>query len=135
VRSRSFRQGFPGRVYSFLHKEEPDVIHIIRSRATEQQIAEMLETLETYIKLAVDVRRGILAGGAVMHADCEAVLLEDGGQQEDIWGADWDPAAQQVTFEALINIRPRQDNPSMDILAANTQEAVEQIVRKLLGDL
>jgi hypothetical protein len=36
----------------------------------------------------------------VMHADCEAVLLEDGSQQDDIWGADWDPAAQLVTFEA-----------------------------------
>jgi hypothetical protein len=109
------------------------VIHIIRSQATEQQIAEMLESLETYIKLAVDVRRGILAGGAAMHADCEAVLLEDGSQQEDIWGADWDPSAQQVTFEALINIRPRQDNPSMDILAANTRDEVERVIRELLG--
>jgi hypothetical protein len=109
------------------------VIHIVRSRATEQQIAEMLETLQTYIKLAVDIRRGILAGGAAMHADCEAVLLEDGSQQEDIWGADWDPAARRVTFEALINIRPRQDNPSMDILAANTRDEVERVIRELLG--
>ena len=39
---------------------------------------EMLEMLETYVKLAVDIERGILAGGGAMHADCEAVLLEDG---------------------------------------------------------
>ena len=110
------------------------MIHIVRSRATERQVTEMLEALETYIKLAVDVRRGILAEGGIMHADCEAVLLEDGSQQEDVWGADWDPAAQQVTFEALINIRPRQDNPSMEILAANTREAVAQVVKKLLGE-
>jgi len=93
----------------------------------------MLESLETYIKLAVDIRRRILAGGGVMHADCEAVLLEDGSQQEDVWGADWDPASQQVTFGALINIRPRQDNPSMDILADTAREAVAQVVRGLLG--
>ena len=111
------------------------MIHIIHSQATKQQVAEMLETLETYIKLAVDVHRGVLAGGAAMHADCEAVLLEDGSQQEDIWGADWDPAAQQVTFEALINIRPRQDNPSMDIIAAGTRAAVEEIVKRMLGDV
>ena len=43
--------------------------------------------------------------------------------------------AQQVAFEPLINIRHRQDNPSMDILAANTRDTVEQIVRKLLGDV
>ncbi len=36
---------------------------MIREKATSQQIAEMLEDLENYIKLAVDVERGILAGG------------------------------------------------------------------------
>lgn len=121
------------RLYSFRVESGSRVIYIIRSRATAEQVAQMQETLDTYIKLAVDIRRGILAGGGAMHADCEAVLLEDGSQQDDIWGADWDPAAQLITFEALINIRPRQDNPSMDILAARTREAVERIVWELLG--
>ena len=110
------------------------MIHIVRSRATKRQIAEMLETLESYVKPAVDIRRGILAGWGVMQADCEAALLEDGSQQEDVWGADWDPAARQITFEALINIRPRQDNASLDILAADTRKSVEENVRRLPGD-
>jgi len=29
----------------------------------------MLQTLGTYVKLAVDIRRGILAGGGTLHAD------------------------------------------------------------------
>ncbi len=45
----------------------------------------MLQVLGTYIKLAVDLERGILSGGGALHADCEAVLLEDGSRQEDIW--------------------------------------------------
>lgn len=110
------------------------MIHVIRTRATPQQVVEMQETLETYIKLAVDIRRGVLAGGGIMHADCEAMLLEDGSQQDDVWGADWDPSAQQVTFEALINIRPRQNNPSMEILAEDTRDAVSRVVRNLLGE-
>ena len=110
------------------------MIHTIRSRATQQQMTEMLEALETYIKLAVDVRRGVLAGGAVMHADCEALLLQDGSQQADVWGADWDPGAREVTFEALINIRPRQNNPAMDILDPGTRAHVAQIARELPGD-
>ncbi len=61
------------------------MVHIIRSRATQQYMADMLQALDTYIKLAVDIRRGILAGGGAMHADCEVVLLEDGSQQEDVW--------------------------------------------------
>lgn len=68
---------------------------------------EILNTLGTYIKLAVDIKRGILAGGGILHADCESELLEDGSNQEDVWGADWVPESQEVHFEALINIRPR----------------------------
>lgn len=54
------------------------MIHIIRDRATSEQMREMLEILESYVKLAVDIDRGILTGGGGMHADCEAVLLDDG---------------------------------------------------------
>ncbi len=109
------------------------MIHLIRERPTSQQLTEMLEMLDVYIKLAVDIRRGVLAGGGALHADCEAVLLQDGSRQEDIWGADWFPATQQVTFEALINIRPRQENPAMVILDSKIQERVEQVARRLLG--
>lgn len=111
------------------------MIHIIRSRANKQQITDMLHTLERYIKMAVDIRRGILAGGGAMHADCEAVLLEDGSQQEDVWGADWNPAAQQVAFESLINIRPRQNNPSMEIIDSAIRQRVAEIAHQLLGGI
>ena len=109
------------------------MIHIIRDRATSEQMKEMLEMLETYVKLAVDIDREILAGGGAMHADCEAVLLEDGGQQEFIWGADWNASAQQVTFESLINIRPSQNNRSMEILDPQIRAKVAEVTRKLLG--
>lgn len=109
------------------------MIHVIRSRATPQQVEDMLETLGTYVKLAVDIHRGILARGGVLHADCEAVLLEKGSVQEDVWGADWNPSAQQITFEALINIRPRQNNPSLEILDPEIRQRVAEIVEQLLG--
>jgi hypothetical protein len=109
------------------------VIYIIREKATPEQIKDMLQMLQSYIKLAVDIDRGILAGGGAMHADCESLLLDDGSQQEFIWGADWDPSAQQVTFESLINIRPRQNTPSMEILDPNIQAKVAEVTRRLLG--
>ncbi len=82
------------------------MIYLIREYATPQQLTEMLETLDVYVKLA-----------------------------EDIWGADWFPATQQVSFEALINIRPRQGNPSMMILDPKIRGRVEEIARRLLGDV
>lgn len=62
-------------------------------------------------------------------------MIEDGSRQEDVWEADWNPAAQQVTFESLINIRPRQQNPSLEILDPTVRDRVAQIVRQLLGSV
>jgi len=46
------------------------MIHIIRHRASPTQMQDMLRALGSYVKLAVDVRRRILAGGGALHADC-----------------------------------------------------------------
>ena len=109
------------------------MIHIIREKASQKQIQEMLQMLQSYIKLAVDIDGEILTGGGAMHADCEAVLLEDGSRQEFVWGADWNPTAQLVTFESLINIRPGQNNPSMELLDPVIREKVAEVVMKRLG--
>ena len=108
------------------------MIHIVRESATAEQIAQMEEVFGTMIKLAVDTRRRILAGGGELHADCEQNLLEDGSRQEDIWGADWYPQSREVAFEALINIRPRQQNFGLEIQDSTVREQIEAIVRQLL---
>ncbi|MBW4581462.1 MAG: hypothetical protein KME42_17980 [Tildeniella nuda ZEHNDER 1965/U140] len=111
------------------------MIHLLRDRATPEQLDEMLDTLGLYIKLAVDVEQRILVGGGELHADCEKVLLEEGSQQEKIWGASWIPLTQTVLYESIINLRPRQDNRSMDILDSAIQAQVADITRQLLGDV
>jgi len=107
-------------------------IVIIQNRASQEQVREMLEGLETYIKLAVDVERNIVAGGGEYHADCEEVLLEYGSRQEDIWGADWYPEHRKVEFGALINIRPDQGNRSMEIEDPKLRAKIETMIRRLL---
>jgi hypothetical protein len=68
----------------------------------------------------------------VNFADCEQALLEDGSQQVDLWGADWHPETKTVTFESLINIRPRQQNFSMEVQDPTLCYRIEKIVRRLL---
>jgi hypothetical protein len=106
------------------------MIHIITDRATPQQIQEMLEELKTYIKLAVDIRQRVVAGGGMLHADCEAALIDNGSHQEDIWGADWIPESREVRFESLINIRPKAGNRSLTITDPGVRATVEAIVRE-----
>jgi len=109
------------------------MILIIREQATPEQMRQMLEMLGIYIKLAVDVERGILAGGGELHADCEQVILVDGSQQINTWGADWYPVKQTVGYESLINIRPLSDNRSMEIQSSELRAEIRQIVQTLLG--
>jgi len=105
---------------------------LIQSKATPDKISEMLSTLGGYVKVAVDIKKEILAGGGVMHADCEKILIDGGSKQADIWGADWYPDEKRVEFGSLINIRPRQNNRSMEIQSPEIKNKVEKVVRKLL---
>jgi hypothetical protein len=73
-----------------------------------------------------------LAGGGSLHADCEAVLIGDGSLQENIWGADWFPHSQQVTYESLINIRPRQNSFALEIQDEALKNQIKGIVEQLL---
>ena len=106
------------------------MIYIITDRATPQQLQEMLEAHHEYVKLAVDVRRRLLAGGGVMHADCESVLLDDGSDQADLWGVSWFPESRRIRYESLINIRPKQGNRSMAIHDAALRATIETIVQE-----
>jgi hypothetical protein len=109
------------------------VIHIVIKKAKPEEITEMLEVYPGMIKLAVDTRRDILAGGGEMHADCEKLLLDNGSEQDDIWGANWYPDEQRVEFEALINIRPHLANRGMLIQSEEIRKRVTEVTVSLLG--
>ncbi|MDD2920885.1 MAG: DUF5674 family protein [Anaerolineales bacterium] len=107
------------------------MINILERQPTSEQIKGMLEQYETMIKIVVDIRRHILAGGGEMHADCESVLLDNGSEQDDLWGANWYPADQRIEFESLINIRPRLNNRSIVIQSEELRQQVESVANKI----
>lgn len=87
----------------------------------------MLQEYEGMIKIVVDLRRRFLSGGGEMHADCDSILLEDGSEQDDLWGANWYPSEQRMEFESMINIRPRLGNRNILIQADLLDEAKHMI--------
>ncbi|MCI0551686.1 MAG: DUF5674 family protein [Anaerolineae bacterium] len=109
------------------------MIHILHTKANSEQIAEMLKEYESMIKIVVDIRRRVLAGGGEMHSDCESILLDDGSEQDDLWGANWYPAEQRIEFESLINIRPGLGNRSILIQSEELRQQVESVTREILG--
>ncbi|MFZ2617662.1 MAG: DUF5674 family protein [Anaerolineae bacterium] len=109
------------------------MIHLLDRPATPRQVQEMLEVYPILVKIVVDIRRRLLAGGGEMHADCEALLLAEGSEQDDLWGANWYPAEQRIEFESLINIRPRLGNRSIIIQNEDVRRQVAAITHELLG--
>lgn len=67
-----------------------------------------------------------------MHSDCEDLLLENGSQQHDIWGASWNPLSQDIVYESMVNLRPQQ-NRAMEILDSRIREQVKIVIYRLLG--
>lgn len=109
------------------------MIHLLKEKVVPAQIQGMLQEYESMIKIVVDIRRRVLSGGGEMHADCESVLLEDGSEQDDLWGANWYPSEQRIEFESLINIRPRLGNRNILIQDEELRKKVESITREILG--
>ncbi len=89
---------------------------------------------EDMMKMVVDVEQEIVATDAELHADLEALLLENGSKQYNIWGINIypDKPDDYIEFTALINIRPSQDNRSMEVEDPQTRHQILEICEKLL---
>jgi len=87
------------------------------------------------VKAVVDVSRGIMAVGGELHADEEALLLEHGSAQKDLWGINLYPeisGPDRVEFDSMINIRPAQGNRSRSVDDPALREQILDIVAALL---
>jgi uncharacterized protein DUF5674 len=89
-----------------------------------------------FVKAVVDVRQEVMAIGAELHADEEALLIEHGARQEDLWGINLypdRPSAEWVEFDSMINVRPSQGNRSRSVEDTALQVRIQDIVLRLLG--
>ncbi len=89
----------------------------------------------TLVKADVDIAQKRVLVDMDMHADGEAYLLDSGSKQDDLWGINLHPdkfgTDDFIEFDSMINIRPRQNNPSRDVL----DEAVRQQIRTIIGEV
>jgi len=87
------------------------------------------------VKAVVDVAQGILAIGGELHADEEALLLEEGSRQEDLWGINLyagKPSDEWIEFDSLINVRPSQGNRSRGVEDPAIRAKIVEIVGSLI---
>ncbi|MEK9183122.1 MAG: DUF5674 family protein [Patescibacteria group bacterium] len=111
-------------------------IRIINESVTLSELKKIAEEqFGDMVKAVVDIERAIMAIGGEMHADEERVLLEDGSQQDDLWGVNLYPDASGenfVEFDSMVNIRPRQGNRSRGVESEQTRAAILKVIKKLV---
>ena len=90
-------------------------------------------TFGTMVKAVVDVDRELLAVDAELHSDLEALLLEDGSKQGDLWGINFYPELSGddfVEFDSMINVRPSQGNRSRGVENLELRKQIVAVVAK-----
>jgi len=114
----------------------PDIVLAREPIAPDVLKALSERFFEGMVKYVVDVERGIAAVGGELHADAEALLLEDGSHQEGLWGANYYPGRGPdgcIEYTSLINIRPAQANRGVEIQSEEIRGRVREITFALLG--
>jgi hypothetical protein len=88
------------------------------------------------VKFVADVERRLLAVGGELHADAEALLIENGSAQSSLWGGNYYPgrgAGECIEYRSLINIRPSQGNRGLSVEDAGLRARMRELVFELLG--
>lgn len=91
---------------------------------------------EDMVKYVVDVERGVAAVGGELHADAEALLLEGGSRQDDLWGANYYPGRGEegcIEYTSLINIRPAQGQRGMELADPALRARLRELTFTLIG--
>ena len=111
-------------------------MRILQQAISISELKELAQnTFGDMIKCVADVKRGLLAVDADLHADLERLLLEDGSAQEDLWGFNlWveEEGEDFIEFDSLINIRSWQGNPSRGVENPEVQKVIKSIVDKFI---
>jgi hypothetical protein len=113
----------------------------MRIVSTQISLAELKKMAENrfgdLVKAVIDVERKIMAVDAELHSDEEALLLESGSLQKNLWGINIYPEfhdKNRIEFDSIINIRPSQANRSRNVDDPEMRKNIIEIVRDLIKE-
>ncbi len=111
-------------------------IKIIKDSISKKELVNIAKNqFGDLVKAVVDVKKEIIAIGGELHADEETILLEQGSQQEDLWGINLylnKSNNELVEFDSMINVRPAQENRSRGVENLDIQKKIRDIVNRLI---
>ncbi len=108
---------------------------VIDKILSKEEIKKIQKEYGNYVKVTADLENGWMIVGTKLHADGEKVLLEKGSMQDNIWGGGISLKDKIIDTTAVLNIRPRLGNDSMEILDSEKRERFVKIVKRYFEKL
>lgn len=113
-------------------------IEVVRDGIPLQHVTDLAEAgFGDLVKAVVDIEAAVMAIGGGLHADEEAVLLDLGSAQVDLWGINLYPelhgTEDWIEFNSMINVRPKQGNRSRSVEDPETRHRIVDIVNRLVS--
>ena len=116
----------------------PSPLRLVRDRISRAELALLAKAgFGDMVKAVVDVERRTIAVGGELHSDEEAMLLDDGSRQTDLWGINLYPGDQGegfIEFDSMINVRPSQGNPSRSVVDASMRARIRAAVTGMVSE-
>ena len=114
----------------------PGDARILCTSLTRSELVEMANArFGDMVKAVVDVERGVMALDGELHSDEEALLLDDGSRQANLWGINLYPnesGSDWIEFDSMINVRPSQNNRSRTVEDERIRTAIRHVVQNLV---
>ncbi|TSC62820.1 MAG: hypothetical protein G01um101448_361 [Parcubacteria group bacterium Gr01-1014_48] len=113
---------------------------IIREKIEQTELIKIIREghYDEMAKLAVDVERRVLALGGEWHSEAQEVLVADGSEANDVWGANfypWKEPRERIVYVSLINLKPALLHRKMEIRDPGLRKKIhDSITRFLLDD-
>jgi Protein of unknown function (DUF5674) len=111
---------------------------IVRESIPKAELNEMAKAqFGDMVKAVVDVEQCIMAIGGELHSDEEALLLDHGSVQKNLWGINLypeRPVGEWIEFDSMINVRPSGGNRSRNVERAEIRETITAIVNRLVKE-
>lgn len=111
------------------------MIKIVDFPTALSELAEIAKNqFGDFVKAVVDIKENRMAVGGELHADEEAVLLEGGSLQENLWGVNLyiERPEEFIEFDSMINVRPSAGNGSRGVENPEIRDKIKEIVHHLV---
>ncbi len=111
-------------------------MEVITNKILVKELKKMADKMfGNLVKGVVDIEKEVMAVNGELHADEQALLIENGSKQENLWGINiyLEKIDQDfIEFDSVINIRPSQQNRSRGVDNPEIREKIIKIVNKLI---